>query len=115
MKTGIWLIGLSTLYIIACALPALGPSGSHSAPGITCLIVGFLWHPAWWANPLFFAGCVALAREKNRLAAKLGLIATFLAVGFGLLCRFEGFQIGAYFWMASMVGLTAAGVDDSLA
>ena len=54
----------------ACALPAFG-DGSHATWGIVCLIcVPFvLISPAWWANPLFFAGMHRTWAAGNNLSS----------------------------------------------
>src|SRR5208337_2284338 len=56
------LVGVLLEYGLACALPAWW---RHEEPvyGIACLLNPLaLLTPFWWANPLFFAGCVALAK-----------------------------------------------------
>jgi hypothetical protein len=47
---------------LLCPVFALKEGDSSWLPGFVCLLFGF-WQLAWYANPLYFAGLVAL-REK---------------------------------------------------
>jgi hypothetical protein len=101
---------LSLLYGLACALPAWW---HRTAPisGIACLcIVPYvMFYPYWWANPLFFAGCISLAKGHAEPATILGILASAIAASFFRLNRLGPAGIGSAFWMASMVGLVIAG------
>jgi hypothetical protein len=72
-----YLAGIVLLYGIACALLAFVLPEDEVVPGIQCLIQfpWVLFYASWWATPLFFGGCVALAGGRGRLAAGLGLAA----------------------------------------
>ena len=75
------------LYAVACCLPAYwrygAPDGQY-VYGLFCLIAlpFVLISPAWYANPLFFWGCIALAGGNARRASWAGLAATILALSF---------------------------------
>ncbi len=98
------------VYGLACALPAWW---RHWEPvyGIACLLNPLaLLTPFWWANPLFFAGCVALAKGRAFRAMALGIVATALATSFfPLLARGDADGIGSAFWVAAMACLPIAG------
>jgi hypothetical protein len=107
-----WLFLLGTFYLLSCFLPEVK---GVSPPGIAYLINPFaLIVPAWWANPLFFAGFVALAKGKIGLASGLGVVATVLASTFFIM-SFEKFGFSSLkvpcfdCWLISMVGLAASG------
>ena len=102
-----WLTCLAILYVIACILPAYADT-----PGIVCLIYihVVMFHPAWWANPLFFAGWIALSGGNIRVACVLGFIASALALIFFVYIHPVQPKVGAYFWIGSMFGLAASGM-----
>ena len=108
----VWLFGLALLYLSACFWP--GVEGV-SPPGYMYLLNPMAWMiPAWWANPLFLAGCVALSRGNIPLACGLGVVATMLASTFFFMTwpkyGLSVFQIpGVDCWLLSMVLLAAAG------
>ena len=91
------------------------PAWSHRGEpvyGIVCLfmIPCALLTLFWWANPLFFAGCVALAQGRSFRAMALGIVATALAtLFFPLWNRGYGSGIGSAFWVAAMACLAIAG------
>ncbi len=107
------LVGIVMLYLLACLWPEVK---GVSPPGIAYLIAlpMAMFVLAWWANPLFFAGCVALARGNTWLACGLGVVATILASTFfaGLYPK-QGLSVFrvpcADLWLLSMVGLAASG------
>ena len=88
------LIGVLLVYGLACALPAWWRHG-EPVYGIVCLLNPLaLLTPYWWANPLFFAGCVALAKGRAFRAMALGIVATALATSFFPLHSIEGARAG---------------------
>ncbi len=102
---------IASLYVIACALPAIGADRTNPIRGIWCntsfpYVFSFVY---WWANPLFFAGCAALACGWGRLASWLGLAASGLAVSYTVMSEFQGLLDGYFAWLASMLALTTAG------
>ena len=60
MKNWKLLVGVLLVYGMACALPAWYSHRGEPVYGIVCLfmIPWALLTLFWWANPLFFAGCV---------------------------------------------------------
>jgi len=104
------LVGVLLLYGMACALPAWWHRG-EPVYGIVCLLIPHaLLTPYWWANPLFFAGCVALAQGRAFRAMALGIVATALATSFfPLFSRRDASGIGSAFWVAAMACLAIAG------
>jgi len=104
------LVGVLLVYGMACALPAWRRHG-EPVYGIACLLNPLaLLTPFWWANPLFFAGCVALAKGRAFRAMALGIVATALATSFFPLYGIEDASgIGSAFWVAAMACLAIAG------
>ena len=106
------LIGVLLVYGLACALPAWWRYG-EPVYGIACLLNPLaLLTPFWWANPLFFAGCVALAKGRAFRAMALGIVATALATSFFPLYNTRDASasgIGSAFWVAAMACLAIAG------
>jgi len=102
-----WLGCLLILYSIACALPAMG-----RLHGFLCLISfpHALLVPAWWANPMFFAGCIALAGRNTKVATVLGDIASALAMSISVVSPVRGLQVGSTFWFVCMFGLAGSGL-----
>ena len=118
MKRSIWLVLLLSAYILACSLPVRASGPFSNRAGINCLVLPFvvpfgLIVPFWWANPLFFAGCLALACKRGGLAIGLGLLASVLALSFGLMSGFDGLRSGSLLWMASLFGLVMAGFHEA--
>jgi hypothetical protein len=108
----IQIAAILSIYALACNLPALGTDWEQAETGLG-LLTYFPWvllNPFWYANPIFFAGCLVLALGNQRLASGLGLVASALAVCFACLIRFEEIQPGFVLWMASMFGLAMAGL-----
>jgi hypothetical protein len=106
------LVGVLLVYGMACALPAWYSHPGEPVYGIVCLfmIPYALLTLFWWANPLFFAGCVALAQGRSFRAMALGIVATALAtLFFPLWNRGYGSGIGSAFWVAAMACLAIAG------
>jgi hypothetical protein len=105
-----WLGGLAVLYLIACILPAYLQKGM--IPGFFCLILlpYVIFYPAWWANPLSFAGWMALSGGNTRLSCLSGIVASALALSILVFDQPGQPHIGAYFWIGSMLGLAASGV-----
>lgn len=116
MKARNWLVLALSLYAVSLTLPAFG-SNNQAVRGYVCVISvpGALFFPSWWANPLFLAGCLCLARGAVAGTLVFGTLAMFAAGSFALLPRGpECIQSGYVAWLASMIVLFAAGVDRSL-
>jgi hypothetical protein len=115
MRRFAMIAGLVLMYILACALPVRSSGQFANGPGINCLVAPFIFFPFgllvpfWWANPLFFGGCLALGAGNNRLAGWLGLIASLLAVVYNGMAGFDGMREGSALWMIAMFWLTVAG------
>jgi hypothetical protein len=106
------------LYGLACALPAYYSHPGEPVYGIVCLMLmlfvfllpTLLVMPYWWANLIFFAGCVALAKGRAEPAMVLGIVATACAASFFPLYNpRDGIGIGYAFWVAAMACLAICG------
>jgi hypothetical protein len=106
-----WLVWIVLLYVAASILPAFGRAGAPQdyVPGIMCLILCPIIIPPWWANPLFFAGCIYLARGNARRARQLGAVASVLALSLLLTFELRTLRIGALLWISSILVLAVAG------
>lgn len=103
------LITLSlVLYVASLPLPAIA-QGNTSIPGIGCLIqIPWIFGaPAWWANPLFFAGGIFSGYGYLRCARVCAVIAGLLAASV-LLIGWSDLMIGYFVWLGSMVCLIVA-------
>ena len=75
--------------------------------------VGFLVHPAAWANLTFAAGCYVLHGGRTRLASTLGVASLGLAGSFWVMAEtdrpvFSWLLLGYWTWMAAMGVLVVA-------
>ena len=119
-----WLVTLAVgVYAASLLLPAIRPGkGPESWIGMQCLValvftfpMGFLSHPAAWANLTFAAGCYVLHRGRPRLASGLGAASLALAGSFWVLAEtsdstFGWLLPGYWTWLAAMGVLVVAPV-----
>jgi len=99
-----WALAVVALYMLACALPALGQADI----GLRCLFaVPFVcFYPAWWANLALVAGLVGYGYRKWMFALTLGIFAAALAASLLLPRLREPNWVllpGYYVWLASML------------
>lgn len=112
-----WVLVSVALYIIACALPALGPINSdRMIRGYVCLIairdpvVHIYKLPYWWANPTYFVAVIAALFNLRRMALIFSVAAVLLAISYeiGAFCDggFAGVRDvllpGCVAWIASL-------------
>jgi hypothetical protein len=115
-------VAAAGLYLLALGLPAVCVSapaidGYRVFSGWECLTLAWelplpvLAVPAWWANPLFAAGLVCLARGKAVPAGACGAAALLLGLSFYLpelasdFRTDEPVRVGYWAWVGSMLAL----------
>ncbi len=118
-----WWLPVAFTYVVALMLPAVYRPGlgaptsgltGYVEYGYECLggLPFALLSPAWWANPAWLLGMIALVRNRPKLARICGLVGAFLALSVFVIGPFPpdnfGFsdmRLGYYIWLASMLAL----------
>ena len=105
----LWILCIGLAYSFGLATPAwLGLLGFYCLVSVpyACL------YAAWWANPVLFYGCIALARRRTRAASICGYASLLFALShlFNRKSLAE-IGIGYVFWVLSTLLLIAATFD----